>query len=160
MRLINTMLIKHQDTIQKILKVLYINTLVYLTEAGTSETISLFSKLLVANWDVSPTRTFTWNCKRMLNHSTVNCTQYLKIMSKFSKTSFNVYVTLECSKDPSGYHPHASLGGTAESVRFPTMLMKHQDTIQKILKVLYINNMTHTMWPNNRHTCLPHRGRN
>jgi hypothetical protein len=28
----------------------------------------------------------------------------------------------------------------------------------KLLKVRYMTNMTHTMWPDNRHTCLPHRG--
>jgi hypothetical protein len=42
-----------------------------------------------------------------------------------------------------------------------TMLMKsYSDINPKLLKVCCTINMTHTMWPNNRHTRLPHRGRN
>jgi hypothetical protein len=66
-----------------------------------------FPKLAVS-WDVSPISKFTLNSTQTLSRSAVVHTQYLSIMSKSSKTSFNVYVTLECSDDvvhQSGCHP-------------------------------------------------------
>jgi hypothetical protein len=98
------------------------NTLVYLTEAGINATISSF--LEAVNWDAFPINKFTLNYKKTLNHSGVVHTQYPNIMSKSSKTGFNVSVTLECLKDvvhPNGYRLHLSLRKrTAESDGFPT----------------------------------------
>jgi hypothetical protein len=70
-----------------------------------------FPKLFSSKLGCFPNKKVHLELQRTLSRSVVNCTQYLNIMSKSSKTSFNVSVTLEYSKDVvhlSGSNPHSS----------------------------------------------------
>jgi hypothetical protein len=71
-----------------------------------------FPKLLCSKLGCFPNKQVHLELQKTLNRSSVICTQYPNIMSKSSKTSFNISVTLECLKDvvhPNGYRLHLLL---------------------------------------------------